>query len=502
MGLDYYIQIIQEKKKKQTIRDVITQIASRYPLVLHKKDGAICIFPQNTRTIPSVSIQTFDTTRDSLGNFSLDALEGESLFSQFQNLLQTVPQPQTIHFSDNENSGYSHCVFASRNIYMSFTVIEDVENCLYSFSVKTGSRNVYNSLLVREHSENIFESKAIIQSFNVFYSHYISNSSNIRFSSNLIGCDECLFCHDLENKKHCIYNKQYSPTEYAQEKIQLLQQKDRFGSRQDSISNVWSNSWSNAVDGSFIIHSEHIQNGYCVYDIKHAKNVILVWWRTTGEHIYSTLLITPPFENAYGVMSSWTWCSHVYNSIHINGGSYIFYSQLLTNCSYCIGCIWLKNKEFCIFNKQYTKDEWHMKAEEILKKMNEEGALGEFFPGWMCPFYYNDTVAYLLNPSITKEEVTKLGYLRRDEAVKVDIPSNVEVVKTNELGVYEWYSSEWVRHIDPSILDKIIVDQQGNYYRIVRMEYDFLVKYSLPLPRKHWLNRLKMHFDLGLKTWS
>lgn len=78
-----------------------------------------------------------------------------------------------------------------------------------------------------------------------------------------------------------------------------------------------------------------------------------------------------------------------------------------------------------------------MKAEEILKKMNEEGALGEFFPGWMCPFYYNDTVAYLLNPSISKEEVIKLGYLRRDEAVKVDIPSNVEVVKTNELGQYE-----------------------------------------------------------------
>lgn len=52
--------------------------------------------------------------------------------------------------------------------------------------------------------------------------------------------------------------------------------------------------------------------------------------------------------------------------------------------------------------------------------------------------------------------------------------------------------------IDPSILDKIIIDEEGNYYRIVKMEYDFLVKYGLPLPRKHRLARLKQHFDLGM----
>lgn len=242
MGLDYYVQKIQEKKKNQAMQDVVMQIASRYPLVLHKQDGAICMFPKNTRTIPSVPTKTFESTRDTLSSFSLDVLHEKSFFAQFQNLLDVVPQPQTIHFSDNENAGYSHCVFASRNIYMSFTIIEDVENCLYSFSVKTGSRSVYNSLLVREHSDNIFESKAIIKSFNVFYSRYITDSSDIWFSSNLVGCHECLFCDNLENKKHCIYNKQYSAEDYAQEKIQLLQQKDTFAIRQHNVSNIGNNS--------------------------------------------------------------------------------------------------------------------------------------------------------------------------------------------------------------------------------------------------------------------
>jgi hypothetical protein len=48
--------------------------------------------------------------------------------------------------------------------------------------------------------------------------------------------------------------------------------------------------------------------------------------------------------------------------------------------------------------------------------------------------------------------------------------------------------------IDPAILKKVIRDEEGNVYRVIKMEYDFLVKHGLPLPRKHWLERLKGHF--------
>jgi hypothetical protein len=56
--------------------------------------------------------------------------------------------------------------------------------------------------------------------------------------------------------------------------------------------------------------------------------------------------------------------------------------------------------------------------------------LGEFFPATMNPFYFNDTAAYLIDPSFTKEEVTAKGYLWRDEPIKVDIPADAEVVKS------------------------------------------------------------------------
>jgi len=38
----------------------------------------------------------------------------------------------------------------------------------------------------------------------------------------------------------------------------------------------------------------------------------------------------------------------------------------------------------------------------------------------------------------------------------------------------------------------VIVDEKGNYYKITKQEYDFLMKYALPLPEIHWFERLKM----------
>jgi len=487
---------IQRIKKDQRIDDLVAYIASWYPLVPRKYNDMISMFPQSERMVNVVTSKNFEETRWSLTQQWLDYSFELSFFANVKNLFAIVPQPSLIHFSDNTNANYAHCVFASKNIYMWFTIIEDVENCLYSFSIKTWSRNVHNSLLVWEHSDNVFMSKWIIWSYNIFYSKNIFNSSNIRFSTNLVGCEECLFCSSLDNKKYYIYNKEYTKEEYIQQKNNYLQQKEYFDSWFLALKNTEITIGSDNVAGNFIINSENISNGFYVYDIKDAKNVILVWWRTRGERIYDTMLITPPFEDAYWVMSSGTWCSQIYNSIHINGWSNIYYSQLLTQCSYCFGCIGLQNKQFCILNKQYSKEERHIKVNEIFTQMEKDWTLWQFFPASMNPFYFNDTLAYLIDPSFTKEEVTKLGYLWRDDAIKVDVSADAEVVKVDELGKYEWFDKDGNWIINPHILKRIILDNDGNYYRIVQMEYDFLMKYGLPLPRKHWLERLKQHFKI------
>jgi hypothetical protein len=61
---------------------------------------------------------------------------------------------------------------------------------------------------------------------------------------------------------------------------------------------------------------------------------------------------------------------------------------------------------------------------------------------------------------------------------------------------YEWFDNEWNWEINPEILKKVIKSEDWDYYRIIKMEYDFLVKHWLPLPRLHWLERMKVIFGV------
>ena len=69
-------------------------------------------------------------------------------------------------------------------------------------------------------------------------------------------------------------------------------------------------------------------------------------------------------------------------------------------------------------------------------------------------------------------------------------------MEISELKNYEWFNKEWVWKINPEILKKVIKSENWDYYRIVKMEYDFLVKHELPLPRLHWLDRMKVNFGV------
>jgi len=217
-------------------------------------------------------------------------------------------------------------------------------------------------------------------------------------------------------------------------------------------------------------------------------------------------------QNTYGWVSNWGWDDN-YNNILLWFGSKNYYCFYTIGCHHCLGCVGLKNKSFCILNKQYTKEERFEKANEIFEQMDRDWTLGKFFPASMNPFYFNDTVAYLIDDSFTKEEVEAEWFLRRDEKIKVDIPEWSEIVKSSELDKYQWWLAKWpdkppllkevpsdreaedfTRYINPEILKKVIVDGNWDSYRIVKMEYDFLMNHWLPLPELHWLERIKLGF--------
>ena len=58
-------------------------------------------------------------------------------------------------------------------------------------------------------------------------------------------------------------------------------------------------------------------------------------------------------------------CSHVYYSSFCKDCINIYFSKNLRNCQNCFGCVNIVNKSYCIFNEQYTKEEYTKKINEF-----------------------------------------------------------------------------------------------------------------------------------------
>jgi hypothetical protein len=487
----------QQKMKDISFDDFVQIYGSWCPLMLYKRDGMITQYPDTNRSPHIVPPEQFHPHREDLLSYGRDYDPQKPFFEQLEILRQTVPVATLFAYGSRENSDYANCVINSKNSYLSMTVV-NAEDVCYSVSIKDGSSRVFNSVMARDNCENIYQSIGIIQSYNVFYSKYCHNCTDIRFCSNCIGCTHCLFCDDMENASYCIQNKQYTEQEYKQKKKELLDaNKHKFYATYIALSSKAKNLVSENVTGQLLIECSDVQDGYYSYKIQDGHNTFLVWGLEWDEHIYNMFVgWAPTSTHMYGSVLWWMYSENVYSCFMFDNCNNVWYSVYMADCSFCFGCVGLKNKQFCIFNKQYTKEDRFTTVEMILSWLEKDGLLWNFFPATMNPFYFNDTAAALLT-NVDAVKIQSDWYLRRDEAIKADIPPSADVVKISELDDYEWFDTTWNRSINPDILQKIIIDEQCNYYRIVKMEYDFLVKYWLPLPRKHRLERMKENFRLG-----
>ncbi len=412
-------------------------------------------------------------------------------WESYKKLFDAISYPNLARWWEVSNADFAHKVFYSRDCYLSFEICYS-EKVAYSVNVKDNCYNVINSVMVGDNSEVIANSVCIFKSSNVFYSKFIVDSSFIWFSSNLTWCHDCIACSALQNQSYCIQNTQYSKEEYLLRKETILQDKRNFDALFSQIPMTEKLLACKDTTGIYTIKSTDLEDGNFTYRINHGKNTLFVGNAEWSEYFYDVASAAYG-KHYYGIVGGGQ-AENAYCSVEIVWGSKIFYSYFLNDCSYCLGCIGLKNKSFCILNKQYTQEERFVLANDIFAQMEKDWSLWAFFPWWMNPFYFNDTAAYLIDDSFTKDEVTKEGYLWRDEAISADIPPWADIISTDQITNYQWFDTRGKRVIDKKILKKVVKDEKWNYYKIVPMELDFLQKYGLPLPELHRLDRIKLGF--------
>ncbi|MFA5936628.1 MAG: hypothetical protein WC822_01980, partial [Candidatus Paceibacterota bacterium] len=328
-------------------------------------------------------------------------------FEQLKELFMDIPLPSQNGWN-LINSEYCTGANDLKNCYLVY-IATSIEDSMYCTEVN----KIKNSIdLVRaDSSELCYQCFAINKCYNVFFSSNCENSMDVWFSRNLVGCNSCFGCINLRNKQYYIFNKKYSKEEYfknikdfnlgsykfvheLKEKIKKLEEK--------SIRKFYEGRYNTNVSGDYINNCKNALQSYYLMEVEDSK-YMQCFITPSSKNCYDCTMWGGNVELCYECSSVGSDCYNMKFTCRCSKGSRDNeYSYFCYNCSNIFACSGLRNKQYCIFNKQYTKEEYFELREQIIKHMNEMPFLdkkgnvykyGEFLPTELSPYCYNESLA-------------------------------------------------------------------------------------------------------------
>lgn len=417
-------------------------------------------------------------------------------FSQFRCLMEKTPVLGVLN--DNNiasiNCDYTNYFALGKNCYMVINSWK-VENCMYSVCL-VGAKDSVDSAVLLNGGEDLYHA---IYVDNSARSRYVYNSASLldcAFCFDCRGCTSCFMCFGLRNKSYCFKNKQYTREEY--EKILGQYKLGSWSGTQKAqkeykefllqfphkYANI--NNCTNCT-GEYLVNSKNSKHCYITVRVENSKyfergDTIKDSYDclSGGEQELCYDSINP--DNSYKALFT-TYC---------HKDTSVLYSDSCQSSENLFGCVGLKKAQYCIFNKQYTKEEYEILVGKMREHMKKTGEWGEFFPSNLSPFCYNESVAQDEFP-LSKEEAVKSGFLWQDSLLKTSGKETLKEIPDD------------IQDVDSSIINEILVCRscQRNY-RIVHNEFDFYKKSLIPIPRECFFCRLiELYKERGpVKLWS
>ncbi len=408
-------------------------------------------------------------------------------FDQFHSLLSVVPHlalfntPGTMQNSDyNNQTGYlKNCYLLCESDYC--------EDCYYSNLLKNCRDTVDCSVCYE--CERCYECIDCIGCHNLLFSKDCQNCADGYFLQNCIGCRDCIGCINQRQKQYMIFNVQYSKEEYEAKKHDM-----------ELVSRTSTKQWYQEALDFFLTQPHralHIERSEASSGdrINHCKNVFHCFDVKDAEDCRHSQRLSLGCKSCMDY-NSWGQNSQlVYQSASCGDRSYasIFCSSCITvanaaysfECFHCrniFGCVGLRLKEYCILNKQYTKEEYEELVPRIIEQMKHDnggpmnhslrsGSWGEYFPQSLCTFAYNESFAPDIMP-LSKEEALRQGWrwYERKESDGHYMGTPMEIPET---------ISETGDEITTTILPCGVT---GKLYKITPQELAFYRSMDIPVP--------------------
>lgn len=280
-------------------------------------------------------------------------------FEQFGELMKVVPwfNSSTINLV---NSEYCNNASDLKNCYLVFDA-DYCENLAYSVGTQY-SKDSFD-LSACTYCERSAHNFYCHNSYDTFYSLCCEQCVSVWFSKDCIGCSNCFGCVGLRNKSYYIFNKPYSKEEYFKKLKEF--KLDSYAGLQNikkQAREVWLTFPVKFMHGR---QNTNISGDY----IYNSKNVKDSFWVREGENLrYMQSCSYAPNNDSYDMCVAGLGSELCYEGagIGIKTSEVKFacftyadcyrltYVMNCHNSSDCFGCVGLRNKQFCIFNKQYT----------------------------------------------------------------------------------------------------------------------------------------------------
>ena len=430
---------------------------------------------------------------------------------QVRELWREVPDMAAMNINP-VSSDYCNITEGNKNCYL--VVGGDFnENVLYSTFI-FNSKDSMDTHWVSK-SELNYETIDCLSCSRLLYSRYCEGCYDSAFLFNCKNCNNCFGCTNLTNKSYHIFNVPYPKDAYFKELqkmnlgsyAKLGEVREKFAreclryprkfarvirtlrATGDNLEGVKNCRWSFEVFGG-------------------AEDCAYIWLAYSSvKNCFDVDHFGLNSENSYE-------CSTIYPGSRVLFSKYIFsshdvqYSYNCHNSSNLFGCVGLRNKKYCILNRQYTEEEYgtllprvreHMRVMPYRDNAGRTYAYGEFFPAELSPFAYNETIAQEYYP-LSQDAAAAQGYAwkepeRRGYQVTraaAQIPDSIADTPDSILG---------------EIIGCMHADTQCNEqcttaFKIIPAELQFYRRMNIPAPRLcpncRYYQRIKQRNPLAL----
>lgn len=409
-------------------------------------------------------------------------------FQQMDSLLKAVPWLDLL-VDKTVNSDYANFCNNLKNCYLMYAS-NDNEDSMYG-SYVWGSKDCLDCLQLFD-SQLCYECNDCNNCYECKFSKNCSNCSSIIFCNSCQNCQDCAFSVNLVGKKYCFLNKQLSESEYRQKLAEFRL------SSYSGLQKAWK-LFEEYKKGFPVRYAKIINSENCTGDeIRNSRNVEEGFDVSGGEDCKWLWLCSDPVKDCYDVTGgqnvelsyesvvvglpgrSINFCAYTWSNV-----SELLYCVLCPGSKNCFGCANLKKAQYCILNKQYSREQYEELVPKIIEHMQRSGEWGEFFPAKLSPFGYNETLAneYF---SMNKEQALKAGFNWSD--YEAEGPSAKNALSGEQI-------PDDIGDVDESFGGRVLkCAVSGKPFRVLANEVAFYKKNKLSLPRLHPEERHKMRF--------